>query len=429
MRICVVGLGYVGLPTAIAFHESGHEVSGIDISLSIIENLKQGKSHLIDDSIQLEIPISSDRWSVSNSFANHVPESDLVIITVPTPTLEDKTPDLSFVNSAMDSVLANIDNNSGTIVILESTVYPGVTRKIAENAASGYGLEIGKDFEIAYSPERVSPGDEGKGASEVPRIVGADSEKIGSFLEKIYSEVTSGGCTFVGEIEIAEASKMVENTQRDIDIAFVNELAKVLPEIGLDVIDVLNAASTKWNFHKHNPGIGVGGHCIPVDPYYYIEISEIAGTKSTISPAARKINESMPKHAIDILESEISQSSKLLILGVSYKANVGDMRESPIIHLVSGLIENGHSIVYWDPLADSGDVLHHGAIRVDDPYVGAQNASAIILGTSHDMCMNLDWEKLLKMASGKLIFDGPRSLNKEKMRSMGWKYLGIGVPR
>ena len=182
--------------------------------------------------------------------------SDMVVITVPTPTHEDKTPDLSFVEMAMDSTIKNLKKKSGIIVVLESTVFPGVTRMLAERAAEKYDLIMGEDFQLAYSPERVSPGDIGKSASQVARIVGSIDEQVGITLAEVYGKITSGGCTYVGEIEVAEAAKMVENTQRDIDIAFVNEWSKTLPSIGLDVMDVLNAAKTKWNFHYHEPGTG-----------------------------------------------------------------------------------------------------------------------------------------------------------------------------
>ena len=253
----------------------------------MIRSFSEGKSHLVDNTCEIDIPLHSNRWHVSESFEVSIPDSKLVLITVPTPVNNDKSPNLRYVKKALFSVLKNIDSRNGTIIVLESTVYPGVTKSITEEIALELGIVSGKDFHIAYSPERVSPGEAGKGASEVTRIVGSQNREVGIYLAEIYSQITAGGCKFVGPIEVAEAAKMIENTQRDIDIAFVNELAKVLPRVGLDTEKVLEAAGTKWNFHNQ-PGIGVGGHCIPVDPYYYIELGKSVGIEPIIaSPLVR----------------------------------------------------------------------------------------------------------------------------------------------
>ena len=239
-------------------------------------------------------------------------------------------------------------------------MYPGITNKIADEIAEVLFLNPEEDFSLAYSPERISPGDIGKSASDVARIVGSNDPMVGAELAEMYSKITAGGCTHVGPIEVAEAAKMVENTQRDIDIAFVNELAVVLPKMGVDVRDVLDAAETKWNFHRHDPGIGVGGHCIPVDPYYYIQFSEMAGSKSMMSPIAREINESMPKHAAGIISSKLPDRGGILILGTSYKPNVGDIRETPVFPLIRELLEAGFRVHAWDPINQEDDYLPNG---------------------------------------------------------------------
>ena len=250
-KIAVIGLGYVGLPTAIAFHDAGFYVSGVDINENIVENLRNGTSHLVDSTLRLEIPASSKKWRVTSDVSHIGDETDIFLITVPTPVDKEKNPDLSLVADAVESVLRSFEKDSKKIIVVESTLFPGATRKIFSQIRDKMGQSYPKNVEIAYSPERVSPGDVGKSAADIAKIVGADDDDIGAYLAKIYTEITSSGCRHVGGIEVAEAAKMIENTQRDIDIAFVNELAKVLPELGLDVMDVIDAASTKWNFHSH----------------------------------------------------------------------------------------------------------------------------------------------------------------------------------
>ena len=427
LKVSVVGLGYVGLPTALAFHDAGHYVSGIDIANDVIESLKNGKSHLIDSVCKIDIPVNSDRWLVSDSFEDSIVDSKIVLITVPTPVNPDKSPDLGYVKKALDSVLMNIDPNNGTIVVLESTVYPGVTRSITKEVASGIGLSVGKDFHIAYSPERVSPGEVGRGASEVTRIVGAQSREVVIYLAGIYSQITTGGCKYVGQIEVAEAAKMVENTQRDIDIAFVNELAKVLPRAGLDTEKVLEAAGTKWNFHKHQPGIGVGGHCIPVDPYYYIELGKSVGVEPLMSMTARGVNESMPRHVVGLVEERIGklEGLEVLVLGYSYKPEIGDTRETPVLEICERLIQLGSMVSVCDPYLERGDV----PIEMDFiALAGNKEFDIAILATPHQKILEIDWSELLKRCRKRFIFDGRRSLDWIQMVEMGWDYSGVGVP-
>lgn len=425
-KVAIIGLGYVGLPTAIAFHEAGFDVTGLDIDQEVISSLSRGFSHLSDSTAELIIPVDSGRWKVCQEYSKAVSGSKLVIITVPTPTHYDKSPNLKFVEESMDSVMQNIDRGSGTAIVLESTVYPGVTREVACKKAEKYGLINGVDFHLAYSPERISPGDIGKSSDKVARIIGSEDEGVGRHLASVYSKITTGGCTYVGNIEVAEAAKMVENTQRDIDIAFVNELAKTLPLIGLDVMEVLAASNTKWNFHYHEPGIGVGGHCIPIDPYYYIEICRKAGLESEISPISRKINESMPAFAATLLYNLMGglEQKKILILGYSYKPGLGDVRETPVRVLAEKLKEMGAIVIFWDPHVKSNDFPEWGEVA---QKATSTECDIVVLGTSHEECISLDWEEMLSFCSSKILFDGRRSLDKSELEEIGWKYQGVGV--
>ncbi|MAS01668.1 MAG: nucleotide sugar dehydrogenase [Euryarchaeota archaeon] len=431
--ITIVGLGYVGLPTALAFYEAGYKVGGIDISEKVIEGIKNGKSPLIDVSTEIEIPTNDDRWYVTTNYEDIIPKSDVILITVPTPVDDEKKPDLTYVKLASRSVISNLPKGQRKIVVLESTVYPGVTREVLGGICQELGMEQGKDIILAYCPERVDPGQTDRGVSDVAQIIGCDDEKIGKEITEMFGTITLESATYVGKLEVAEASKMVENLQRDIDIALANELAVVLPKLGIDVEQVLAAASTKWNFHRHTPGIGVGGHCIPVDPYYYISLAEKVGKPSLLSLGARKMNESMPYHVSEEVLSLLKEKYptkedrwKVLVLGYSYKPELGDTRETPVEDLTKSLSNEGVEVLVWDPLVDNSE-MPTWIVPVEDPY-NCRDIDGIILATAHKSVLSLDWERMKKDTRNDLIYDGRRVLSGEKMIAMGWQYSGVGVP-
>ena len=229
IKISVVGLGYVGLPTALNFHKAGFSVVGVDISEKVVESLKNRELHLSDSSFNEKIPIEGNSWKVTTDFSE-IALSDVVLITVPTPVNEDRTPNLNFVNSSISSVLDNINRRKKTIVVLESTVFPGVTRQVIERLSAEKGVEIGEEVVPAYCPERVDPGPGGREIQSVAQIVGCDDQEVGKFLASLFSRITSEESTYVGVIEVAEAAKLIENVQRDIDIALANELSMILPK-------------------------------------------------------------------------------------------------------------------------------------------------------------------------------------------------------
>ena len=428
INIAVVGLGYVGLPTALSFHDAGYKVVGIDASEYVIDTLRQGSHHLIEESSMLTIPVKSNRWAVTANYFGTIQKSDLILITVPTPVNKQKKPDLSYVESACKSVLENLTKGKSTI-ILESTVYPGVTRSVLSRISKDLDLELGKEFNFGYSPERVSPGDVGRSSSEVAKIVGTDDEELGKKLVGIYSSITTGGCTYVGSPEVAEAAKLIENTQRDIDIAFANELAVVLPKMGLDVEDVLEAASTKWNFHRHTPGIGIGGHCIPVDPYFYIEISEKLGFKSVMSTAARKMNMDIETISAEEIIKIIRRFSfeNIIFLGYSYKPNVGDVRETPVkricelVNEVTGIVP-----MIWDLLVEKGDVP--GWLNYIEDLEKVPSSTMFVVGTAHQSVKNINYLRLKEKLENPVIYDGRRALDLEMLEESGWGVFAIGRP-
>jgi len=427
-KIGVVGLGYVGLPTALAFHNAGYDVSGVDISDRVIDYLKKGVSPLIDQTDDLHIPNDSERWNCEIDYSI-LEDCEVVLITVPTPVTPDKEPDLSYIESAGKSVLSTIRRGMNRIIVLESTVYPGVTRNVLGAICDDMELEIGADLTLAYCPERIDPGTE-MGVGNIARVIGCDDPEIGHILAEMYGQTTSAQSIYVGKMEVAEASKMVENLQRDIDIAMVNELSKVLPKFGIDVEDVLRAASTKWNFKRFTPGIGVGGHCIPVDPYYYIQLARDAGVEPLLALSARDINESMPHvSAFEISEIVRRQKSEgsgsVLLLGYAYKADLGDTRETPVEDLADELIGLGIKPIIWDPIVQS-DAVPDRFDRIDSLNV-CPSVDCVVISTAHRQVMEIDWERLKDTSGCSSIYDGRRAMDKDVMSKLGWNYSGVGA--
>ena len=425
LRIAVVGLGYVGLPTAIAFHGAGFHVVGIDTSEDVISSLKAGESS-VSREIDLDLPVG-ERWELVSEFTSSIPYCDLAIVCVPTPVDENLQPDIGAVSSAIHSIIES-SGEGKLAIILESTVQPGTTRQCISESISKSGKSK-ENFLFAYCPERVSPGEGGYGVSEVSRVIGSEDPSLTHVLSDLYSRITSAGIHSVSSIEVAEASKLVENAQRDIDIAFVNELSILLPKLGLDVEEVLSAAATKWNFHRHTPGIGVGGHCIPIDPHYYIEIAKRNGVSSAMSPAARSLNSSMPRQAaLEVIRlCDGVPPKRALILGYSYKPNVSDCRETPVLPFANVLLELGvKETLVWDPLIDKV-TFPTSVSPVSDPYV-TEGVECLVVATAHEEVLRLDWELMHQSMAIPRIFDGRRCLDPLEFMNNGWIFHAVGRP-
>ena len=340
-------------------------------------------------------------------------------------------PDLSFVEEAGRDVFSNL-NGAKKIVVLESTVYPGVTSQTWNPILDEFGLKNGIDVEIAYCPERFNPGDLQHGVRQVARVIGCSNPHIGEILVSLYSELTTGDVRYVGKIEIAEAAKVIENVQRDINIALVNELARILPALDVDVEDVLSAASTKWNFHRYTPGVGVGGHCIPVDPYYMIQRAADVGVPAGLITAARAVNRSMPGHVAGVVTDLMwnanvpAGEARVLLLGWSYKAEVGDPRETPAEPLASALFGKNISVGAWDPYIESS-LYPEGVVAIED-IADAEGYDLVILVTAHKACLEIDWKDLLTRMRTPLLYDGRRVLDLEALEAIGWKSHAVGKP-
>ena len=322
--VCVVGLGYVGLPLAIEFSKS-LKVIGFDIDNEKIKALNN-KAHP-------NILFTNDPKEIS--------KADFVIIAVPTPVTKSKEPDLSYVKSASKIVSVNLKR--GSVVILESTVYPGVTEEVMGPILENSGLKCGKDFKIAYSPERINPGDDEHALRTIIKVVSGMDEETTEAVAELYKKVASN-IFKAKSIKIAEAAKVIENIQRDLNIALMNELSLIFEKMGLSKRDVIETAATKWNIHRHYPGL-VGGHCIPVDPYYLVHKAEELDYHPKVILAGRDINDYMPKHVAEITikalnkAEKVIKGSKVLLMGLTYKENVRDTRESPARGIIKELCE------------------------------------------------------------------------------------------
>jgi len=435
LTVGIIGLGYVGLPTAIGFHDAGFEVWGVDISPRTVEMIKDGKNPTGDPDISDILPKpNAERWNITTSTSEATPHCDVILVTVPTPVTHDLKPDLSYVLSAGLDVFKSIKKGSRTIVVLESTVYPGVTAQTWYPEIKALGLELGVDIEIAYCPERFNPGDAAHGVRQVARVIGCHNSDVGHALVSLYGRLTEEDVRYVGKLEVAEAAKVIENVQRDINIALVNELARIFPELDVDVEDVLSAAATKWNFHRYTPGVGVGGHCIPVDPYYMIQRAADVGVPAELITAARAVNRTMPLYVAGVLQDLLYQSGipsgkgRVLLLGWSYKAEVGDPRETPAAPLAEALVARKISVSAWDPYLDSTSYPTH-VDALDEPYQFKGSFDLVVLVTAHKDCLSLDWGRLKESMRQPLIYDGRRVLDLDQLSSLGWQTYAVGKPR
>ncbi|MFL6742287.1 MAG: nucleotide sugar dehydrogenase [Sphingomicrobium sp.] len=361
-RIVVVGLGYVGLPLAVALARK-FEVTGFDVDSGRIAELKRGHDRTREVA---EADLRSSSLALSDD-AQTCAGADVYIVTVPTPVDDSNHPDLGAVLAATRTVARLIDPQRRPTIIYESTVYPGVTEDICgpeiERTA---GLTRGRDFRLGYSPERINPGDREHTVDRITKVIAGEDSEVVEQLAAIYGAVTSGGVFRAASIKAAEAAKAIENAQRDINIAFVNEVTQIFSRIGVSVWDVLDAARTKWNFLGFEPGL-VGGHCIGVDPYYLSHLARQLGHKPQVILAGRETNDSMGEWIADRLhERRNGKAGSALVLGLTFKENVPDLRNSRCFDLVKRLQWLGHDVAVADPLADPREIeREHGLSPIE----------------------------------------------------------------
>lgn len=420
-KIAVVGLGYVGMPLALLASKKGYEVFGIDTDKERVQNVNDRLSPFVDKKVQREL--KKTKLIATTNF-DIVSNCNIVIICVPTPIDKDKTPNLGLVETACVKVSEFI--KKGTTVILESTVNPGVCESIViPILEEGSGLISGKNFHVVHCPERINPGDKKWNVENINRVIGSLDKKGLKTAKDFYSSIISGKIYLMNNLKEAEAVKIVENSFRDINIAFVNELAMSFSKLGIDVVNVIKGAETKpFSFLAHYPGCGVGGHCIPVDPYYLIAHAKENGFNHEFLSLARNINNNMPKFTVDVLTENLnkiglnSTGTKISILGISYKANINDDRESPSFDIVDEARKQGYIVSVFDPY-----VLDKSTSNTLDDTV--KESIAVIIATNHKQFTKLTPEFFIKNNIHTII-DGRNCLNKDKFINAGINYKGIG---
>jgi UDP-N-acetyl-D-galactosamine dehydrogenase len=410
-KISIIGLGYVGLPLAVSFSKK-FSVVGYDINKRRIQELEKGIDTTNECSKeQLDQAIGNGiRFTMSQ---NDIKDSNIYIVTVPTPINQDKTPDINPLISASKVVGENL--KKGDIVIYESTVYPGLTEEIcAPILEENSDLKFKVDFEIGYSPERINPGDKIHTLENIKKIVSASSETSLKKVSGLYSSIITAGVYECPTIKVAEAAKVIENTQRDLNIAFVNELSMLFDRLSIDTKEVLDAAGTKWNFLNFKPGL-VGGHCIGIDPYYLAHKAQSVGFHTELILAGRRTNDGMPKFISNsiiklMLKKGIEiQKSKALVLGVTFKEDCPDIRNSKVPDLINELIEFGINVEVYDPLADKIELQHHYKLNLNQISSGYD---LIVLAVSHKEFVQLNLNDL-KKDNDSVIYDVKSVLNKQ----------------
>ena len=367
-RIVVVGLGYVGLPLAIALAEHFH-VIGFDVDSSRVSQLRAGqdRTNEIDTERLARSPLAlTDRGDDARG-------ADFYIVTVPTPVDSANRPDLSPLLGATKTVGGLIDPRRPATIVYESTVYPGVTEEVCGPLlAETSRLVPGEHFFLGYTPERINPGDREHTIDRIMKVVAGENDAVAAQLEHVYGKATTGGTFRAASIKTAEAAKVIENAQRDINIAFMNEITQVFAKLGLSAHDVLEAAGTKWNFLKFHPGL-VGGHCIGVDPYYLSHCAQSLGHLPRVILAGRAINDSMGTWIADSIHSRReSRIGSVLMLGLAFKPDVPDMRNSKVVDVIRRLAWLGHEVIVHDPLVDPATAQHEYGLVLDPDALGRQ---------------------------------------------------------
>ena len=400
-KIAVIGLGYVGLPLARLF-ATKYPVIGFDINQKRIEELRNGKDTTLEVENEVLQEVLVDKPSNENGLfctadLKDISDSNYYIITVPTPVDKNNRPDLTPLYKSSETVGKVL--KQGDVVIYESTVYPGVTEEecvpVLEKTSS---LRFNEDFFVGYSPERINPGDKEHTVEKILKVTAGSTPEVGRKVDELYASVISAGTHLAPTIKVAEAAKVIENSQRDINIAFVNELAKIFNMMNIDTQDVLEAAGTKWNFLPFKPGL-VGGHCIGVDPYYLAQKAQEIGYHPEIILAGRRMNDSMGNYvASEVVKLMLQNDQKVkgsnvLVLGITFKENCPDVRNTKVVDVVRHLKEYGTNITIFDPLASPEEVQHEYGLTMTN-QLPDQKFEAIVLAVAHREFLELDYKKL-----------------------------------
>ena len=409
LRVCVIGIGRIGLPTALSFAKSGLQTIGVDINENLVQNINSGKFPLKDEPGYNEIfddVIKNKKFSATTNIEEVVSNSDLILLSLPTPMDENNIPDYSALRNVATKLSEILSPNS--LVIVESTIEPGFIEDEMVSIISKSGrLEIEKNFFIGVCPENANPGEILHDFTNLPRLVGGINHNITKIIKTIYKFVFSVELVEMSDCKTANAVKLTTNVFRDINISFVNELSLMFDKLGIDTIKVLEAAKKKYNFQVHYPGAGVGGPCLPINSYQLLNTGKRTGSKLSIIEAGRKINENMPEHVIELTSDAFKEckksigNSEILILGVSYKPDVKDIQLSPAEHIIRKLQDLGANIHIYDPYFSSSQVF--GITSEDNIEDIISKVDAAIIVTGHDEFKKLQIHTFTKMQHPILI--------------------------
>ncbi len=416
-KIAVIGLGYVGLPLAVEFGKK-YKTFGFDINESRIQELNQGTDHTLEVSGDKLKSVLSDGSGPKGLFCTNdlekIKDCNIYIVTVPTPVDENNTPDLTPLYKASETVGKVL--GEGDIVVYESTVYPGVTEEecvpVLEKVS---GLLFNKDFFAGYSPERINPGDKEHTVAKIKKVTSGSTPEVAEKVDQLYNSVISAGTHKASSIKVAEAAKVIENSQRDINIAFVNELARIFNRMGIDTNDVLEAAASKWNFLPFQPGL-VGGHCIGVDPYYLAQKAQQTGYHPEIILAGRRMNDGMGEYiAQEVVKQMVKKDirvrgANILVLGITFKENCPDVRNTRVVDVLRTLKDYETNLTIYDPWANPEEVKREYGWETIQKLNGFRDYDAVILAVAHNEFRKLDLQGLCK--EDKVIYDVKGMLEK-----------------
>lgn len=420
--VTVIGLGYVGLPLAVLAAQKGYTVHGLERTQEKADKVNSGENFLQDDFLDNHFKSGMIRATTDPSV---IKKSDIVLVCVPTPVDSLYQPDLGPVKDAVSTIAQNLDPKRTSLIVIESTINPGVCEEVVEPLFKEAGCTAGQDYELSHCPERINPGDPKWNVTNIPRVAGSYTDAGRDRTVAFYEDILDAPVRAMKSIREAEATKIMENSFRDINIAFVNELARSFTKLGIDVKDVIEGAATKpFAFMAHWPSCGVGGHCIPVDPYYLIERAKKSGFDHKFLKLAREINNSMPEYTVEILQDTLNElklplnGTPVAVLGLAYKANVGDKRESPSYKIIEELKRHKADVITFDPYIPEDST----SSSLEDTL---KKATAVIVATNHKEFTALTPKDLVQHEVLAVV-DGKNCLDKEAFENTSFLYRGIG---
>ncbi len=435
-KVCIVGLGYVGLPLAVASAEAGFSVLGVDVDRSKVEQVNRGVCYVEDPYVKEHLPslVNAGKIKATTKHSEALPSADVVIVCVPTPIDKLENPDLSFLKATTKTIAGHLTDYK--LVIVESTSFPGTTEEVIRPILERTGKTAGDDFALVYSPERIDYGNSAYSMTKIPKIVGGLNDESTKQGASFYGAILQARVVSVSGPSVAEATKMLENVFRYVNIALVNELAVLHEELGVDFIEAVDAAATKpFGFMPHYPGPGVGGHCIPKDPFYLVYKAKKAGFKLRLVQASKAVNRDMPAHVVERLSKSLRdkkkklRKAKVVLWGLAYKGEVKDTRRSPSLDLLKLFKRAGFSVKVYDPYVPRIVVEGLSYESAESMLDSIKGADALVIATNHKVFAKPELSELKsRMNADPILFDTRNLLSRNEAEDAGFTYLATGRP-